>query len=189
MTEQLTLSLSFISRQKPAQHCKAISLQLKNKFFKRRKKDSTQRLESHHPSKWQVPSLSTFNQLSKPPPQLPLLTVYTEAATALTSRSKNATPTPLCSRLQLTNPEKGSLCLCMVKNNAALCVSSGLQTFPALPCALHLASEKAQLLFKLICTTSSQVTCIYGYWLNKMPPGIDSASMPFCHLRTLSLYA
>ena len=78
MTEQLTLSLSFISQQKPAQHCKAISLRLKNKFFKEKKKKKTV------PSAWKViihlngrfpPFLPSTNSQNRPLSNLSWLSI------------------------------------------------------------------------------------------------------------------
>lgn len=68
----------------------------------------------------------------------------------------------------------------MVKNDTAMCVCSGFAHLPVPLCAFDVctsALEKAQLLFKLICTIPNQVTHIYKYWFNKGPPAV---TQPLC---------
>lgn len=126
------------------------------------KKQPYQHLECHHIARWRVPSLPTFNQLSKPPPQDNLL--LQREPLLFTSPSRNATPTTLHSRL----PKKAARTYTWPKVAEHCAFARGLHTSPMPLCAFDVctsALERSRLLFKLVCTMPSQVT--HKYWLKK----------------------
>lgn len=129
----------------------------------------TQCLEHRHTSRWQVPSLSTLNQLSKTTPSM-ILSWLSERVTLIS--------TSLSWKMQLLQHFAHDSSSRLLKKAAVLIhhekwqKSTALCTWSVFACffwALHAydvctsALEKAQNWFKSICMMPSQVIHVYKY--------------------------